>query len=269
MAGLWAAASLVASLFTIACGPAAKDKTAAAAAAVAGTASASAPSVGDSAGTAAAAVRAEAAPASSDTGRQPTVLFIGTSLTAGLGLQAGQAYPALVQAKADSAGIPMRAVNAGVSGETSAGALNRIGWVMREPADVVVIETGANDALRALPVAEARANISRIIDSVKAAKPKAKIFLVQMEAPPNLGRQYTVAFHRMYGDLAREKGVTLMPFLLQGVAGVAGLNQADGLHPNITGERIVASNVWKALEPTIRRADSPADRHTDRLSPRG
>ena len=179
------------------------------------------------------------------------VLFVGTSLTAGLGLAPEQAYPALVQAKADSAGTPIRAVNAGVSGETSAGALGRIDWVLRAPADIIVIETGANDALRALPVSEARANISAILDRVKSARPNAKVLLVQMEAPPNLGPAYTRAFHNMYGDLAREKGVTLAPFLLNGVAGVAALNQADGLHPNLRGERIVAANVWKALQPVV------------------
>lgn len=181
----------------------------------------------------------------------PTVLFIGTSITAGLGLQSEQAYPALVQAKADSAGTPIVSVNAGVSGETSAGALNRVDWVMRGPADIVVLETGANDALRALPVAEARANIAQILDRVKAAKPRAKVFLVQFEAPPNLGQQYTSAFHDMYGELAKEKGATLMPFLLNGVAGHPDLNQGDGLHPNVRGERIVAANVWKAIRPAV------------------
>ena len=250
-AGLWTAASLVASLFAFACGPAAKDKTATAAKAVADTGLATAASAGAATKPATTSISSAPAAGSRDSASPPTVLFIGTSLTAGLGLQSGQAYPALVQAKADSAGIPIRAVNAGVSGETSAGALNRIDWVMREPADIVVIETGANDALRALPVSEARANISQILDRVKAAKPHARIFLVQMEAPPNLGRPYTVAFHRMYGDLAREKGVALIPFLLNGVAGIASLNQADGLHPNIQGERIVASTVWKALMPAL------------------
>jgi acyl-CoA thioesterase-1 len=182
----------------------------------------------------------------------PVVLFIGTSLTAGLGLPAEQAYPALIQKIADSAGIRMKAVNAGVSGETSAGALNRIDWVLRGPADIVVLETGANDALRALPVSEARTNISRILDRIKAAKPEAKLFLIQMEAPPNLGQQYTSAFHDMYGELAREKDATLIPFLLDGVAGHRELNQADGLHPNIRGERIVAHTVWDALKPALR-----------------
>ena len=192
---------------------------------------------------------APAARQSADSG--PRVLFIGTSLTAGYGLQPGQAYPTLVQQKADSAGTPITSINAGVSGETSAGALNRISWVLRTPADIVVIETGANDALRALPVSEARKNIGAILDSVKAAKPRAKVFLVQMEAPPNLGQAYTVAFHNMYSELAREKGATLIPFLLKGVAGIASLNQADGVHPNATGEKIVARTVWNALRAAL------------------
>ena len=234
--GLCAGAGLIVALPAIGCGPAAKDKTPPVSAA------------------ATPAREPAAAPRASNRDRSgPTVLFIGTSLTAGLGLQADQAYPALVQASADSAGKPITAINAGVSGETSAGALNRIGWVMREPADIVVIETGANDALRALPVAEARSNISRILDAVKRARPDARIFLVQMEAPPNLGQQYTRAFHDMYGEVAREKGATLIPFLLDGVAGIPSLNQADGVHPNFRGEQIVARNVWRALEPAIPR----------------
>jgi acyl-CoA thioesterase-1 len=228
-----AAAGLVASLVLVACGSASKDKTPA----PAPTTAATEPSRSVATGT--------------PSGPVPTVLFVGTSLTAGLGLEPEQAYPALIQARADSAGTPIIAVNAGVSGETSAGALNRIDWVLRSPADVIVIETGANDALRALPVTEARANISKILDRVKAAKPMARIFLVQMEAPPNLGQQYVTDFHDMYGELASEKGATLIPFLLGGVAGIADLNQADGLHPNIRGERIVATNVWNSLSPII------------------
>ncbi|HEY8310215.1 MAG TPA: arylesterase [Gemmatimonadaceae bacterium] len=231
--GYCAGAGIAALLLLSACGPAAKDKTPVTPATVP-------------------AVSHDPTPAMETASRGPTVLFIGTSLTAGLGLPSDQAFPVLVQQKADSAGTPIVAVNAGVSGETSAGALNRIDWVMRAPADIVVIETGANDALRALPVAEARSNISKILDRVRAAKPNARILLVQMEAPPNLGPQYTTAFHQMYVDLAREKGVTLGPFLLGGVAGIAALNQADGVHPNAKGERIVASNVWKALEPVVK-----------------
>ena len=181
----------------------------------------------------------------------PTVLFIGTSLTAGYGLQPDQAFPVLVERMADSAGVPIRAVNAGVSGETSAGALARIDWVLRQPANVIVIETGANDALRALPVSEARANIAAILRKARHDRPHAQIVLVQMEAPPNLGAEYTTAFHDMYGELARQYGATLIPFLLDGVAGIPDLNQGDGVHPNATGERIVARNVWRALEPVV------------------
>lgn len=183
-----------------------------------------------------------------------TVLFVGTSLTAGYGLDREQAFPALIQRMADSGGVPIRAVNAGVSGETSAGLLRRIDWVLRQQADVVVVETGANDALRALPVDAARSNISAILDRVKRAMPGARIVLVQMEAPPNLGRDYVSRFRAIYSDLARQKGVTLAPFLLAGVAGRAELNQADGVHPNVAGERLVAATVWSALEPVLRAA---------------
>lgn len=182
----------------------------------------------------------------------PTVLFIGTSLTAGYGLQPDQAYPVLVEQLADSAGIPIHAVNAGVSGETSAGALARIDWVLKQPANVIVIETGANDALRALPVSQARANIAAILRKARHDRPHAQLVLVQMEAPPNLGADYTTAFHDMYGELAREYGATLAPFLLDGVAGIPDLNQGDGVHPNAAGERIVARNVWQALEPVVK-----------------
>ena len=228
-------AGFLALVLVAACGgPASKDKSRPVAATTDSVASVARVSAGDT-----------------STSSGPRVLFIGTSLTAGLGLEPEQAYPALVQQKADSAGTPIVAINAGVSGETSAGALNRIDWVLREPANIVVLETGANDALRALPVSDARGNISRILDRIKALKPAAKVFLVQMEAPPNLGPQYTTAFHDMYGELAREKGATLMPFLLNGVAGHANLNQADGLHPNVEGEKIVATNVWNSLKTAV------------------
>ena len=181
-----------------------------------------------------------------------TILFVGTSLTAGLGLDPEQAYPALIGEKIDSAGLPYRVVNAGMSGETSAGALRRIDWVLRNtPADFVVIETGANDGLRALPVDSTRANIRAIIDRVRAARPSARLALVQMEAPPNLGADYTSAFRAMFPAVARETGVTLIPFLLEGVAGEARLNQPDGIHPNIEGERVVAENVWRAIRPLL------------------
>ena len=183
--------------------------------------------------------------------------MVGTSLTAGLGLEPDDAYPALLQRKADSVGLHVDFVNAGLSGETSAGALRRIDWLLRGPADVVVIESGANDGLRGLNVDSTRANLRAIIGKVKAARPRARILLAQMEAPPNLGAKYTAAFSAMYQDVAKEEGIALMPFLLQGVAGVTRLNQGDGIHPNEEGEQIVASNVWSALEPVLRELDAP------------
>ena len=185
-----------------------------------------------------------------------SILIVGTSLTAGLGLDAEDAYPALLQQKVDSVGLHYEVVNAGLSGETSAGALRRVDWLLRGPADVVIIETGANDGLRGLNVDSTRANLRAIIAKVKAARPAARILLAQMEAPPNLGTKYTNAFHAMYQDVAKETGVSVMPFLLEGVAGVSRLNQGDGIHPNEEGEQIVANNVWKALEPILRELDA-------------
>jgi len=186
------------------------------------------------------------------------VLIVGTSITAGLGLEQEEAYPALLQRKADSLGLHVDIVNAGLSGETSAGALRRIDWLLRGPADVVVIETGANDGLRGLNVDSTRANLREIIAKVKAARPTARILLAQMEAPPNLGAKYTAAFSAMYQDVAKEAAVSVMPFLLRGVAGVTALNQPDGIHPNEQGEQIVADNVWQALEPVLRQLDATA-----------
>jgi acyl-CoA thioesterase-1 len=179
------------------------------------------------------------------------VLFFGTSLTAGYGLEPEQAFPALVEQLADSAGLPIRAVNAGLSGETSAGAARRIDWVLRAPADLIVVEVGANDALRGLLPAEAKVNLERLIAAVRKKQPRARIVLVQMEAPPNFGVAYTRSFRSVYAAVAREQNVTLLPFLLDGVAGIARLNQPDGIHPNLAGARIVAANVWRAIEPIV------------------
>ena len=183
---------------------------------------------------------------------RPTVVFFGTSLTAGPGLEPEQAYPALVGKLAAADGIPIRAVNAGLSGETTAGAVRRIDWVLRTPADVVVIETGANDALRGLDPDSARSNIERVITRVKSVQPGALIVLVQMEAPPNFGLSYTRRFHAIYPEVAAREKLVLMPFLLRGVAGIGSLNQADGVHPNVAGAKIVAANVWKSLAPLVK-----------------
>lgn len=184
-----------------------------------------------------------------------TLLFVGTSLTAGLGLDPDSAYPARIQRKIDSAGLGFRVVNAGVSGETSAGALRRMDWLLRQPFDVMVLETGANDGLRGTPVSETRANIQAIIDTVRLRRPQVRIVLVQMEAPPNLGARYTSAFHETFPLLAEQNHLTLLPFLLEGVAGHASLNQTDGMHPNDAGERIVAANVWRGLERVLREGE--------------
>lgn len=184
--------------------------------------------------------------------RPPVVLFFGTSLTAGAGLEPDQAFPALVEKKADSSGLPIRAVNAGLSGETTAGAVRRIAWVLRTPADVIVIEVGANDALRGLSPAAAKANLQTLVAAVKKKQPRARLVLVQMEAPPNFGNAYTRSFRSIYSDVARQENLTLIPFLLDGVAGIARYNQPDGIHPNVAGEKIVAANVWRGIEPVIR-----------------
>ena len=187
--------------------------------------------------------------------RTPVVLFFGTSLTAGYGLNPDQAFPALIEQKARADGLPIKAVNAGLSGETTAGAVRRIDWVMRTPADLVVIEAGANDALRGLPTSAARANLETLVSAVRKRQPQAKIALIQMEAPPNYGVTYTSSFRKIYSDVAAKEGLPLLPFLLNGVAGIARLNQADGVHPNVTGERVVADNVWKALKPLVAQLD--------------
>lgn len=186
------------------------------------------------------------------------VLFAGTSLTAGLGLDPDSAYPMLIQRKIDSAGLPYDVVNAGVSGETSSGLLDRLDWLLRARFDVLVLETGANDGLRGLPTTTLQSNLETAIDRIKAKRPDARIVLIQMEALPNLGPKYAAAFHAVYPRVAKEKHVTLLPFLLTDVAGRRGLNQADGVHPNDTGEHIVAENVWRGLEPVL--AASPEGR---------
>ncbi len=188
---------------------------------------------------------------------EATVLIAGTSLTAGLGLDPSDAYPAVLERMADSTGVPVRVVNGGLSGETSAGLLRRIGWLLREPADVVVIETGANDGLRGVDPDSTRANLRRIVEEVRDAQPSARVLLVQMEAPPNLGAAYTARFRGMYAEVAEETGAGLVPFLLEGIAGESSLNQADGIHPNEEGARRAAAIVWGALRPALDSLDRP------------
>jgi acyl-CoA thioesterase-1 len=179
------------------------------------------------------------------------VVFIGTSLTAGYGLDPGQAYPRLIQDKIDAAGLEYRAHNAGLSGETSAGAVRRVDWLFRQPIDVLVIETGANDGLRGQDPAQLKVNIQAIIDRAKQQDPPPQILLLGMEAPPNLGAAYTRRFRAVYRELARENGAELVPFLLDGVAGVESMNQADGIHPTPRGQALMAETVWRVLEPML------------------
>jgi acyl-CoA thioesterase-1 len=181
------------------------------------------------------------------------ILFVGTSLTAGYGLDPDSAYSYMIQRKIDSAGLPFETVNAGVSGETTAGLLERLDWVLKSNFDVIVIESGANDGLRGVEVKAMEANLDSIVRRAKAAHPGSLVLLVQMEALPNYGRQYGTAFHDAYVDVGRREGVALLPFLLNRVAGHPDLNQSDGVHPNLRGERIVADNVWRGLGPLLRR----------------
>jgi acyl-CoA thioesterase-1 len=188
------------------------------------------------------------------------ILFLGTSLTAGYGIGAEFAYPALIQQKLDSLNYPLRVVNAGLSGETSAGGLRRIDWSLQQPIAILVLELGANDGLRGLPISSLRRNLREIIERTRKRYPDAAIVIAGMEAPPNLGGPYTTEFRNVFRDIAEEFDAALIPFLLEGVAAVPELNQDDGIHPNIEGQQRVAANVWKVLHPVIQRqlANSPA-----------
>ena len=181
------------------------------------------------------------------------IVFLGTSLTAGYGLSdPALAYPALVEKRIQEAGLAYRVVNAGVSGATSADTRRSIDWIMAEPVAVLVIETGANDGLRGLDVDSMRANIQAIMDRARRQSPPPRLVVVGMEAPPNYGSEYTRRFRQVFPDLARASGAAFVPFLLQGVAGIDSLNQSDGMHPTPAGQRIIAANVWRVLEPLLR-----------------
>jgi acyl-CoA thioesterase-1 len=195
-----------------------------------------------------------AAPGRAPATARPAVLFIGTSLTAGLGVEPDSAFPAIIGRKLDSLRLPLRAVNAGVSGETSAGALRRMTWLLQEHPAAVVLETGANDGLRGLDADSTRANIEAIIGAIRARDSVVPIVLVGMEAPPNMGAPFTRRFRAMFPELARRHHLPLVPFLLAGVGGVDSLNQPDGIHPTPAGHRIVAENVWRILGPIVTAA---------------
>ena len=181
-----------------------------------------------------------------------TILFFGNSLTAGYGVDPSQAFPALIQQKIDSMHLPYKVINGGVSGETTADGIQRIDFVLKQQqVDVFVLELGANDGLRGVPLLETRKNLQAIVDKVKAKYPNAKLVLAGMQIPPNMGQTYTTQFRQIFPEVAKKNNMVLIPFLLEGVGGVAGLNQQDGIHPTAAGHRIVADNVWKKLKGAL------------------
>ena len=184
-------------------------------------------------------------------GDNVTILFFGDSITAGYGLDPEQAFPARIQERADSLGLPVETVNAGVSGETTAGGLRRVDWILQRPFDIFVLGLGGNDGLRGLDPGHTRENLQKIMDKVRDQNPRVKIVLAGMEAPPNMGDDYTRQFRKVFQDLADANDVVFMPFLLEDVAGIPERNMSDGIHPTAEGHRIIAGNVWKVLEPLL------------------
>lgn len=179
------------------------------------------------------------------------ILFFGNSLTAGFGLDESEAFPALIQQRLDSLRLPYTAINAGLSGETSSGGNNRIEWVLRQKVDVFVLELGANDMLRGLNITETESNLRGILDKVKLSNPNVKIIIAGMQAPPNMGADYSRKFAAIYPKLAKDYDAVLIPFLLENVATKSDLNLSDGKHPNAEGQKYVCENVWKALQKVI------------------
>ncbi|MBT8185511.1 MAG: arylesterase [Eudoraea sp.] len=184
-------------------------------------------------------------------GETKVILFFGDSLTAGYGLEPEDAFPALIQARIDSMELDYTVVNAGLSGETTSGGRNRLSWVLNQKTDVFVLELGANDGLRGIPLEETRKNLETIVNAVRERNPETEIVIAGMQIPPNMGQEYTTKFRSIFPELAREQDLHLIPFLLDGVAGNPDLNQADGIHPTVEGHKIVATNVWEVLEDVI------------------
>ena len=189
-------------------------------------------------------------PAAAATG--PTLLFLGDSLTFGYGLSPEFSYPSLIGEKLREAGLEYGVVNAGVSGDTTASGLRRLDWLLRQAPAVLILALGGNDGLRGIPVETTRSNLQQIVDQLRERDPDIQIVLTGMQAPPNMGQRFTDGFRRIFSDLAEQNELALVPFLLEGVAGDPDLNQADGIHPNQAGQRIVAENVWQVLEPLLR-----------------
>lgn len=180
---------------------------------------------------------------------RPRVVALGDSLTAGLGISEQQAYPALLQKKIDADGYQFDVVNAGVSGDTSAGGVRRLDWALEGDVKVLIVALGANDGLRGLSVPEMKKNLTQIIE--RAKERQIVVILAGMEAPPNYGPEYTVSFRQAYGEVASEQRVLVIPFLLEGVAGRSSLNQGDGVHPTAEGAAVMAETVWRVLKPVL------------------
>jgi len=195
---------------------------------------------------------AEPVAESSAAAARPRIVFLGDSLTAGLGLPRAQSVPSLIQERLDAEGYAYEVVNAGVSGDTSAGGLRRLDWALDGHVEILVVELGANDGLRGLPVAELKKNLGEIV--ARARQRGIDVILTGMEAPPNYGPLYTAEFRRVFRELADERDVVFVPFFLEGVAGVSALNNADGIHPNAEGARMIERIIWGALEPMLSRA---------------
>ena len=180
-----------------------------------------------------------------------TIVFLGDSLSAGSGVKPQEAFPALVQEKIRERGLPFEVVNAGVGGDTTAGGLRRLDWLLQRPIDVLVLELGGNDGLRGLPVRNIKSNLQAMIDKAKAKNPEVKIVVAGMQMPPNVGAKYADEFRQVFYDVAQENNATMIPFLLEGVGGFREYNQPDLIHPNPPGHKIVADVVWKTIEPLL------------------
>jgi len=186
-------------------------------------------------------------------GEKKTILFFGDSITAGYGLEVDQAFPALIQSRIDSLGYPYKVVNAGLSGETSAGGLRRIDWITRQKIDIFVLELGGNDGLRGIDPESTRENLIKIIKQVRAKYPNVKILFTGMQAPPNMGIDYTEHFKNIFYTVADSLDLHFYPFILEDVAGHEELNQADGIHPTAEGHRIIADNLWPELKSIMKK----------------
>jgi acyl-CoA thioesterase-1 len=180
------------------------------------------------------------------------VVVLGDSLAAGFGVDPSESFPALLQKKASDLGLPVTVVNAGVSGDTTAGGLRRLDWLLRRPVDILVLELGGNDGLRGTPVATTRSNLVAMIHKARDHNPKVRIVVAGMQMPPSMGQDYASAFGELFSSVAREEKTSLIPFLLDGVGGIPELNQADQIHPTAKGHRVVADTVWRVLEPLLR-----------------